>query len=169
MTEREQIEALIAENKRIIAGAKGSIGRAEVAIIRYVDQLAALPPDNPDLSGWRPDKECDFYYVDSGLDVVCAVNYTGAFGRDPNVYQTRDDAERAAKRQRLHARLWQCYERLYGAEGWNRRDEFYWTVCIRDGVCPLISTGTPSLTEVPFESKQHAQWVMEQLQSEGLL
>lgn len=81
--------------------------------------------------------------------------------------------ERMIPRVRLVRRLWQCWERLYGAEGWEPRPSDIRHVIARylDGEVFISDrcSALPTVTEVPFKTEQDAQWVIEQLQSEGLL
>jgi hypothetical protein len=169
MTERERIEADIKERNLVIVGCRASIQRMEVEIMRQSDRLAALPPDKPDLSAWGPGENDEFYFADSLGNVIKA----GArYSRSVNYgcYQTRAEAERAAKRQKLHTRLWQCWERMYGGVGFQTEGDFVYGIWTNKKGDPCVKTsvleqkGSPS-----FKTEQHAQWVIEQLQSEGLL
>ena len=172
MTERERITLNLEICRESVARTQRDLDRLKTTIQEYEKELAALPPDKPDLSAWRPSGWGGLWFVgDSGK--VEGVNAGFLGSDDPNAYQTRAEAERAAKRQHLHTRLWQCYERLYEADGFVVDDrEKAWFIYSRSSgrYSTIYLPALDRVTGIPqFKTEQDAQWVIEQLQSEGLL
>jgi hypothetical protein len=171
VTERQRIEAAIKSNEY---AHDEYLARYKDQMEGLVRQLNALPPDNPDLSGWRPwNEDSRAYFIDSCGNVSCTTNIVGVFyDRDYNFYETQGQAERAAKRQKLHGRMWQCYERFYGANGW-KSDENNAGYVIKTNHLGLPRSYPPDhlcQTGLPvFQTREHCDWVIDRLQFEKLL
>lgn len=170
MTERERIELDIKTCTESVARTQRDLNWLQMRIREREAELAALPPDKPDLSAWRPQGIEEYFFIRANGAVSSGPVELGCGSSDYNYYRTREEAERAAKRQKLHTRLWQCHHRLYGAEGWEPGDnDTPYAIANISGALRVSSYGALPIGTAPFRTEKHAQWVIKQLQSEGLL
>lgn len=172
MTERERIEIAIGRCEDNLDKYQRFMAAMRSEIDEYREQLAALPPEPPDLSPWHPERCEDFFYEDVSGEVSDSTNSDTTRRSIENAERTVKDVERMIPHTRLVRRMRQCFYRLY-ENGWEPKPSDIRYVITRRLNGELIVSNRcstlPTVTEVSFQSAEHAQWVLDQLESEGLL